>query len=297
MSSLALRGAFTALVTPFLPEGAIDWPAFERLVEHQLKGGVSGLVPCGTTGECPTLTATEQSELIRRTVELARGEVSVLAGAGSNSTAHALELARAAEKAGADGVMVVMPYYNRPSQEGMLRHVRTIAEGVGLPLVVYNVPARTAVDLKVDTTLRMLDACPNLVGVKDASGNVLYCQDLMGRAKERIRVMCGDDALTLPLMAVGASGVISVTSNVYPKEVEEVTKLVEVGNLALARARHLRLVPIHRALFIEPSPQATKGILAARQLMHPTVRLPLIDAEPSTVERVAAVCRDCLEAS
>lgn len=291
MAALHLRGAYTALVTPFLPDGAIDWPAFERLVSSQLAGGIGGLVPCGTTGECPTLSAAEQYDVIKRTVELTNGRCPVLAGAGSNSTAHCIELARGAERAGADGIMIVMPYYNRPSQEGLLRHTELVAKAVGVPVVLYNVPSRTAVDLTVETTLRILDVCPNVVGVKDASGNVVYCSELVQRVGERVAVMCGDDALALPLMAVGARGVISVTSNVYPAQVEEAIALAESGDFRRAREKHLRLFPVHRVLFSEPSPQPTKGILAARGLMHPTLRPPMVDVTPATVERVSAVCQ------
>jgi len=213
-----------------------------------------------------------------------------LAGAGSNATDEVVDLAKAAAKAGADGVMTVMPYYNKPSQEGLFRHIRTVANSVDVPVVLYNVPGRTAVDLSVDTTLRALDACKNVVAVKDASGNVLYCQELLQRAGDRVIVMCGDDPLTLPMMSVGANGVISVTSNLYPAEVEEVAQLILAGNFALARVKHAALFPFHRALFSEPSPQPTKGILAAKGLMQPTAREPMVEASDETVKKLVAMC-------
>ena len=290
MATLPIQGALTALVTPFLPDFSIDWAAFDKHVQRQLDAKISGVVPCGTTGECPTLSFAEQEEVVKRTVDLVKGRAFVLAGAGSNATDEVVDLAKAAAKAGADGVMTVMPYYNKPSQEGLFRHIRTVANAVDIPVVLYNVPGRTAVDLCVDTTLRALDACKNVVAIKDASGNVLYCQELLQRAGDRVTVICGDDALTLPMMSVGAKGVISVTSNVYPAEVEEVTQLMLAGNNAAARVKHAALFPLHRALFCEPSPQPTKGILAAKGLMHPTAREPMIEASEATVQKLQAMC-------
>ncbi len=296
MAELRLRGAFTAIVTPFLADGAIDWSAFDRLALRQLEAGIGGLVPCGTTGETPTLSSDEQREVIARTVSLAKGKVPILAGAGSNSTAHAIELAKAAEKAGADAVMVVVPYYNKPSQEGILRHVAAVAAAVGLPVVVYNVPGRSVVDLCVDTTLRLLDVAKNVIGVKDASNNVIFCQDLLRQAGGRVTVMSGDDPLTVPMMSIGAAGVISVTSNVYPAQVQQVTELALVGDFAAASAAHLALFPVHKALFCEPNPQPTKALLSARGLMTAVVRPPLLECTPENQARIVAVC-DAYEAA
>lgn len=290
MATLPIQGALTALVTPFLPDFRIDWAAFDKHVQRQIDAKISGVVPCGTTGECPTLSFAEQEEVVKRTVQLVKGRAFVLAGAGSNATDEVVDLAKAAAKAGADGVMTVMPYYNKPSQEGLFRHIRSVANAVDVPVVLYNIPGRTAVDLTVDTTLRALDACKNVVAIKDASGNVLYCQELLQRAGDRVTVICGDDALTLPMMSVGAKGVISVTSNLYPAEVEEVTQLILAGNFAAARIKHAALFPFHRALFSEPSPQPTKGILAAKGFMHPTAREPMIEASEATVEKLRALC-------
>jgi len=287
-----MQGAFTALVTPFSADERLDLAAFESHVQGQIDAGIAGLVPCGTTGESPTLSPDEQRVVIERCVSVAKGRVPVLAGTGSNSTEHAVALARAARDAGADGIMVVMPYYNRPSQEGLLRHVRRVAGSVDAPVVLYNVPSRTAVDLGVSTTLRILEACPNVMGIKDASGNVLFCQELLARAPGRVTIMSGDDALTLPLMSVGARGVISVTSNLLPAAVQQLTRLVENGDLQAARALNSALFPLHRALFSEPSPQPIKGILAARGRMLATVRPPLVQA---STECVAAVERACVD--
>lgn len=277
--SLLLQGVFTALVTPFTADGSsIDFEAYEKLLAQQLDGGISGLVPCGTTGESPTLTDTEQRELIARTVRFAKGRVPVLAGTGSFNTKKSIEASKAAFEAGADGVMIVMPYYNKPSQEGLFRHLTEIAKAVSGPVVAYNVPGRHIVDLSVDTLLRVLDACPNLVGIKDASGNVLFCQELMGKARGRIVELSGDDPLTLPLMAVGAKGVISVTSNLYPRQVGEVVADALAGKWAEAERKNSLLYPLHRALFSEPSPSPTKAALAMKGMMNESVRLPMVEA-------------------
>jgi len=279
MAGFTLRGAVTALVTPFTADGsAVDWDAFERHVEAQIHGGIQGLVPCGTTGESPTLSDAEQRELVARTVRVARGRVPILAGAGSNNTMKTIELARGAVAAGADAVMVVMPYYNKPSQEGLVRHVGLVASAIDAPIVLYNVPSRTAVDLSADTTLRILEQHRNVVGIKDASGNCCYCQDLLRRAADRVFVLCGDDALTLPLLAVGAVGVISVTSNVYPGQMNAVVEAFAAGRTAEAQARNYALFPVHRAMFMEPSPAPAKAALSLLGRMNATVRPPLAEA-------------------
>ncbi|HKY34762.1 MAG TPA: 4-hydroxy-tetrahydrodipicolinate synthase [Polyangiaceae bacterium] len=286
--TLVLQGVYTALVTPLSADGSsIDFEAYERLLTQQLDGGISGLVPCGTTGESPTLSDAEQRELIARTVRFAKGRVPVLAGTGSNNTKKSIEASRAAFEAGADGVMLIMPYYNKPSQEGLFRHVTEIAKAVSGPVVVYNVPGRSIVELQVDTLLRILDACPNVVGIKDASGNVLFCQELMGKAQDRIVDLSGDDPLTLPMMAVGARGVISVTSNLYPRQVGEVVADALGGKWSEAERKNVRLYPLHRALFSEPSPAPIKAALSFKGLSHTSVRLPLVEATQACKDNLA----------
>lgn len=285
-----LQGAFTALVTPFSADGeAVDFDAFDASVRRQVGGGIHGLVPCGTTGESPTLTDDEHFEVVRHTVSVAAGRVPVLAGAGSNSTKKAVRLAQRALEAGADAVMIVMPYYNKPTQDGLLAHVTKVAGEVGgAPVVLYNVPGRTVVDLSLDTIGRALDACSNIVAVKDASGNVLRCMGAMKRFGERLTVMCGDDALTLPMMVCGARGVISVTSNVYPGKVAEVCTLAREGRWDQARAAHLKLLPVHDSMFLETSPGPSKAALAHKGLMKLSLRLPLVPPSKATCDAVAA---------
>lgn len=289
-----LQGTFTALVTPFTEDGSsVDFPALDALVDAQLKGGVSGLVPCGTTGESPTLTDEEQAAVILRVVQRTDKRVPVFAGTGSFSTKKTIAASLAAKQAGADGVMIVMPYYNKPSQDGMKAHVLAVAGEVNLPIILYNIPGRSVVDLAVETTAAICNAAPNVVGMKEATGNVLRCQELVHRLGDRLIVLSGDDALTLPMMAVGARGVISVTSNVSPAEVSAVTTAFRAGKLEDARKAHFALLELHSLLFVEPNPTPAKTLLAllAKQgrsfPMSASVRGPLAPATAGLAERLA----------
>ena len=260
------------------------------MLDRQLEGGIGGVVPCGTTGESPTLEDDEQHDLIAHTVRRCKGKVPVVGGTGSNCTSYATQLAKAAESAGADAVMILMPYYNRPSQEGLFQHIKIVSGAVGVPVVLYNIPGRTAVDLSVDTTMRVLDACPNVLAIKDASGGLNYCQDLLRRTGNRVTLLSGDDVLTLPMMIVGAKGVISVTSNLYPSQVQAVAQAALAGDWNTARSRHLALFPVHRSLFVEPSPQPIKGILAAQRQISPKMRPPMVEASHETVQGIVRAC-------
>jgi 4-hydroxy-tetrahydrodipicolinate synthase len=286
---MQLKGTFTAIVTPFTPDGeAVDVAALEALVEAQIAGGVSGLVPCGTTGEAPTLTEEEQALVISRVVSVAKGRVPVLAGTGTFSTKKTIAASKAALAAGADGVMIVMPYYSKPSQEGMRQHVLAVARAVPAPIVLYNIPGRSVVDLSAETTARICDTAPNVIGLKDATNNVLRCQELKRALGERLTVMSGDDGLTVAMMSVGASGVISVTSNVRPREVSEVTRRFLEGDLAGARATHFALLPLHGLLFVEPNPGPAKAALASEGKMNASVRLPLVPTSEALTKQLSA---------
>jgi 4-hydroxy-tetrahydrodipicolinate synthase len=288
MQNLAFTGTFTALVTPFEAGGdAVDFRALDVLVEMQIEGGVSGLVPCGTTGEAPTLTDEEQVAVIKRVAEVAKGRVPVVAGTGTFSTKKTIAASKAALAAGADGVMIVMPYYNKPSQEGMREHVLAVARAVPCPIVLYNIPGRSVVDLAADTTIEILDKAPNVVALKDATGNVLRCQELKRRAGDRLTVLSGDDALTLAFGAVGASGVISVSSNVRPREVSEVTRALAANDFPRARAAQFALMELHTVMFVEPNPAPAKAALAAEGHMRDVVRGPLLPVSEATRRRVA----------
>jgi 4-hydroxy-tetrahydrodipicolinate synthase len=290
MAELSLSGAYTALVTPFTADGSeVDFVAFDKLLEAQIEGGIAGLVPCGTTGEAPTLTDGEQRELIMRCKKIARGRAVVLAGTGSNSTKKSIESAKAAVEAGADAVMVVMPYYSKPTQEGLFQHVCAIAKATAAPIVLYNIPGRSVVELSVDSALRILDACPNVVGFKDASGNVLHSQELLLRSKRPISILSGDDALTVPMISIGATGVISVTSNVYPKQVSDMVKDALAGRVIEAGKKQVALFAVHKAMFAEASPAPAKAALQLKGRMNASVRLPIVEASAECRARLSAV--------
>lgn len=286
-------GTFTALVTPFSSDAsrALDASAFERLLEAQLDGAITGLVPCGTTGESPALTEGEQRTVIEACVRAAKGRAKVIAGTGSNSTAKTIQLSQAAEKLGVDAAMVVVPYYNKPTQEGLAKHYIEVAKSVSLPVVVYNIPGRSGVDMLPDAMARVLDAAPNVVAVKEATGNVVRAQELVRRFGDRLAVLSGDDGLTLPMMSVGARGVISVTSNAFPRETGDVVRLMAAGKHAEALARHQALLPVHEAMFLEANPGPVKALLHARGVMSDAVRGPLVEAESATREKLLAVVK------
>jgi 4-hydroxy-tetrahydrodipicolinate synthase len=292
--ALRLEGTYTALVTPFRDEPGqpIDWAALDALIDAQVAGGVAGIVPCGTTGESPTLSHEEHAQVVERSVARAAKRIQVIAGAGSNSTREAVGLAEHAERAGADAVMVVVPYYNKPSQEGLYRHFVEVASRVRLPVVVYNIPGRSVIDLEPDTLARICAAAPNVLATKEATGNVLRAQRLVQTMGDRLVVLSGDDTLTLPMIACGARGVISVTSNVVPAEVSRATRLGLDGKADEARRAHFALLPLHEAMFIEASPGPVKAALAMRGVMKGVVRLPVL----VPTERARGVIAAALEA-
>jgi 4-hydroxy-tetrahydrodipicolinate synthase len=278
------EGAFTALVTPFR-DGAVDDAALCALVEAQIAGGIVGLVPCGTTGEASTLSTEEQVHVIRLVVKQARGRVPVIAGAGSNSTAEAIELARAAREVGADATLQVTPYYNRPSQEGLYRHFRAIAEAAPLPVILYNVPSRTSCDLLPETAARLADL-PGVVAIKEATGSTTRATQILARCN--LTVLSGDDFTMFPLYAVGARGVISVLSNVAPRWVADMWDHVRADRWEEARRIHYQIMPLTELLFAEPSPQPIKTALALRGVMSDEARLPLVATSGPLREKLAA---------
>jgi 4-hydroxy-tetrahydrodipicolinate synthase len=273
---MKLAGAFTAIVTPFRTDQSVDDAALDALVDAQLKGGISGLVPCGTTGESPTLDDEEHLGVIKKVIARVAGKVPVIAGTGSNSTREAIAMSKRAAELGADAVMIVMPYYNKPTQAGLVEHCKQVAASVTKkPVVLYNIPGRTGIDLLPDAVEAICKAAPNVVAIKEATGNIVRAQELVRRLGDRLTVLSGDDALTLGMMAVGAKGVISVTSNVLPREVTEVTELALAGKWDEAKKKHLALVPVHDVMFIEANPGPVKSLLADAGVMQPIVRSPL----------------------
>ena len=274
------KGTFTALVTPFR-DGEIDVPALEALVEGQIADGVSGLVAVGTTGESPTLTAAEREQVIRVTVEIAKGRCQVLAGTGSNSTSATVTATRAAEKMGVDGMLIVAPYYNKPSQEGLFRHFQSIAQATAAPIMLYNIPGRCAVDIGAETVERLAMDCANIVSIKEASGSVDRVSELRARLPEAFTILSGDDSLTLPFLSVGAVGVVSVASNLFPAEVVSLVQAFRAGDTKSAHDMHLKLLPVFKDLFIEPNPVPAKTALSWRGVMSADCRLPLCEMSPA----------------
>jgi 4-hydroxy-tetrahydrodipicolinate synthase len=269
------RGTYTALVTPFR-NNAIDLEAFERLIETQIAGGVTGIVPVGTTGESPTLTHEERRCVIERAVRCAAKRCQVLAGTGSNSTRDAIVYTEEAEALGADGALLVAPYYNKPSQEGLFRHFEAIAQTTALPIMLYNIPGRCAVDISADTVVRLAENCRNIVSIKEASGSVDRVSELVTRLPEGFTVLSGDDSLTLPFLAVGAVGVVSVASNLFPAEVARLVRAFLEGRVEEAQELHRKFLSLFKNLFIEPNPVPTKAALAWRGAMTADCRLPLV---------------------
>jgi 4-hydroxy-tetrahydrodipicolinate synthase len=282
---MRFEGAFTALVTPFR-DGSVDEKALAALVEAQIEGGIDGLVPCGTTGESVSLDADEHERVVAVVAQAAAGRVPVVAGASTNSTRKSIELARRSKSAGADGLLLVCPYYNRPTQAGLEAHVRTILDAVPLPGMLYNVPARCAVDMEVDTIARLAQH-ELVVALKEASGNILKAQDVVAACGDRLTVLSGDDVLTVGMAAVGGRGVVSVLSNLCPGPVSKVAAACLDGDFARARAQQQKLLPAIRAMFVETNPGPIKAVLAARGLIGPEMRLPMV--APSA-EVLAAVC-------
>jgi 4-hydroxy-tetrahydrodipicolinate synthase len=279
------RGTFTALVTAFR-NGGIDVTAFEKLIETQIAAGITGIVAIGTTGESPTLSHEEREQLIRLAVETAHKRCLVIAGTGSNATQHAVADTKMAEKLGADGALLVAPYYNKPSQEGLFRHFKMIADATSLPIILYNIPGRCSVDINPDTVVRLANACHNIVSIKEASGSVERVSELRRRLPDSFTILSGDDSLTLPFMAVGAAGVVSVASNLVPSEVCALIRACESGDLKLAEKLHRQLLPLFKDLFIEPNPVPVKTALGWRGAMSGDVRLPLCEMSEANQARL-----------
>jgi len=285
-----LRGCATALVTPFTSDGAVDLKTFRALVDRQLAGGVSLLVPCGTTGESATMTEEEDREVIKATVEAARGRARVIAGTGSNSTLAAVEYSRAARDIGADAVLVVAPFYNKPTQSGLFEHFRTIAEAIKpLPVVLYNVPGRTSSNIAAATTLRLAREVENIVAIKEASGDLSQIMAILRERPQGFRVLSGDDAVTLPLISLGADGVISVVSNETPDLMSQLVGAALDGDWNHARELQYRLLPLMEVNFIESSPGPVKAALAMLGLLEENFRLPLVPIQEKSRERVREV--------
>jgi 4-hydroxy-tetrahydrodipicolinate synthase len=286
-----MRGCATALVTPFRKDGSLDQECYRRLVERQIKGGVKILVPCGTTGESATMSETERLTVISATVEVAkRLKARVIAGTGSNNTAATIDFTRKAREAGADAALVVAPYYNKPTQEGMFAHFSEIARSVkGFPIMMYNVPGRTSSNISAATTLRLAEKYENIVATKEASGNLSQIMEILNARPKNFRVFSGDDAVTLPLISLGADGLVSVVSNELPKETSQMVENALKGAFTAARKVHYKILPLMEANFIESSPAPCKFVMKEMGLLEENIRLPLVPVTESTKQKLRAI--------
>jgi 4-hydroxy-tetrahydrodipicolinate synthase len=285
-------GTYTAIVTPF-HNGRIDFDALQLLIREQIKGGVDGIVPVGTTGESPTLNNAEHIELIKRSVEFAGGKIKVLAGTGANSTSEAIELTKAAAAVGANATLQVAPYYNKPSQEGVYRHFLEISRATELPIVLYSIPGRCGIEIAVDTVRRLAAATPRIVGIKEAGGNADRVSQLRAALGKKFNILSGDDSLTLPFMAVGAQGVISVASNIIPRELSQMVKAFASGDAATALRLHETYYSLFKDLFIESNPVPVKAALAMLGQIREDVRLPLTPLSDKNRETLRATLVKC----
>ena len=290
-NALLFRGTGTALVTPFTRKGDIDEQALRRLVDFQIAGGVEALLPTGTTGESVTLDEDEQARVVAIVADQARGRVPVIAGAGSNATRKAISLAKRVLDAGADGVLIVAPYYNKPTQEGLFQHYEAIVDAIDAPVIVYNVPGRTASNIEAATALRIAEL-PNIAGIKEASGNIGQVMEILRNRPAGFAVWSGDDAVTLPFVALGADGVVSVVSNEVPKEFSKMVRSCLAGEFTAARKAHERLLPLMNVNFIESNPIPVKAALAMMGLIEEEYRLPVVPLQESNRPKLKAVLRE-----
>jgi 4-hydroxy-tetrahydrodipicolinate synthase len=288
--SQTFQGSFVAMVTPFR-NGKVDEAKLRELVELHVANGTDGLIPCGTTGESPSLNHDEHRRVVEIVVEAARGRIRVVAGTGSNSTAEAIDLTKHAERAGAAGALVVNPYYNKPTQEGLYRHFRAVAESVAIPVLVYNIQSRTAVNVETDTMARLARDVRNIVGVKEASGSLDQMSQVIAACGPDFSVLSGDDNITLPLLAIGGSGVVSVIANIVPRETADLVHAALDGDWKRARDLHYRLFPLARAAFLETNPIPIKEAMAMAGMIEPEFRLPMCRMSDANREKLRAILK------
>ena len=283
------KGAFTALITPFDEKGDFDEKSFRNIISFQIKNNIDGIVPCGTTGESPSLEKEDYEKVIKAAVDSANGKIPVIAGTGSNSTRHAVELTKMAADIGADASLLVCPYYNKPTQEGLYRHFSEIAKKVDIPLVIYNIQGRTGINMETQTLSRLAKEHSNIVAVKEASGNISQMMDVLSELPKEFSVLSGDDNLTFPLMALGGKGVISVASNIIPKEMHELTDNMLNGRLDKAKKIHYSMLPLFKAIFIETNPIPIKTALSMKGMCKEYFRLPMCSMNPANKEKLKNV--------
>lgn len=286
------RGSIVALVTPFKEDESLDLPKLRELVEFQVQSGTHGLVPCGTTGESPTLSHEEHRTVVEETIRAADGRIPVIAGTGSNSTREALDLTRHAKDAGANAALVITPYYNRPTQEGLLRHFLTLADAVDLPLIIYNVPGRTGTDILPETLARLAEH-PNIIGIKEATGSLKRTSEVIAACGPDFIVLSGDDIVTLPMMSVGARGVITVVGNIAPREVAAMCDAFDAGDIKRAQELHYKTMPLAIDLFIETNPIPVKTAMQMMGMLNGVMRLPLCPMSAANTEKLRRSLKAC----
>ncbi len=284
------HGSMVAIITPFNAQGNFDEESYRQLIEFQIENGTDVIVPCGTTGESATLNYEEHNHVIKTCIEQVNKRIPVIAGTGSNATVEAIEISQHAKKMGADGILLVSPYYNKPSQEGLYQHYKAIAESVILPQVLYNVPGRTSMNMTAATTIRLAEFS-NIVAIKEASGNLTQASEIIAQAGDKIDVLSGDDFLTLPLMACGAKGIISVTANIMPKQVKTMVQAIQENRWDDARKLHLQLLDVHQAMFIESNPVPVKTSAALMGKCRADVRLPLVAMQQTNLKKLQEILR------
>ncbi len=286
------QGAITAIVTPFDEAGELDIASLKKLVEFQIKNKIDGIVPCGTTGESPTLERDEHEIVVKTVIDAANGRTKVIAGAGSNSTKHAVELTKMAAELGADATLHVNPYYNKPTQEGLFRHFSAVAESADLPVIVYNIKGRTGVNVETSTLVRLAKRHSNIVGVKEASGDIVQMKDVLNKLPKSFDVFSGDDNMTFPLMKLGGKGVISVAGNIIPAQIKQLTSYCSAKNFSKAEELHNKLLPLFKGLFIETNPIPIKAALAMKGMIKESYRLPMCEMATNNRKKLRKILAD-----
>ncbi len=286
------KGSITAIATPFDKEDKVDESVLERLVEFQIMNGTDGIVPCGTTGESPTLNYAEHEQVIEICARAAKKRIPIIAGTGSNSTQEAIEMSLSAKKIGADGLLLMSPYYNRPTQKGLYLHFKAIADRVDLPIVLYNIASRTGVNIEPQTIARLSQDCKNIVAVKEASGSLDQMSQIVALCGKKMIMLSGDDSLTLPQMAIGGEGVISVVANIIPKDVKAMIVAFNKGEIIEARRLHYKMLPLIKAIFIETNPIPVKTAMGLMGLCEPNLRLPMCEMGPENLSKLEAALKD-----
>ena len=290
---MLIHGSMVALVTPMTPDGAVDWEAYGRLIEWHIASGTDGIVTMGTTGESPTLDVDEHNEVVSFTVKTVAGRVPVIAGTGGNSTAEAIALTQHARDVGADVSLQVVPYYNKPTQEGLYQHFKTICSEVSMPVILYNVPGRTGCNMLPPTVARIARDVPDVVGIKEATADLIHVSDLVEQCPEGFQILSGDDFTVLPHIAVGGCGVISVTANVAPKLMADLCRATLAGDMDEARRLHFKLMPINRAMFLETNPIPVKTAVCMMRGLDLEFRLPMVPLMPDNLEKLTKILNDC----